>query len=75
MLHDLQVEEYKERMFAGSEASQAMREIRTRDASFDMNIFLRSIKVSAAVHPIHAIHPIYPIHAILACLATGRTAP
>ena len=40
-----QVEEYKERMFAGSEASRAMQEIRTRDPSFDMNIFLRSIKV------------------------------
>ena len=33
-------------MFAGSEASRAMQEIRIRDRSFDMNIFLRSIKVN-----------------------------
>ena len=32
-------------MFAGSEASRAMQEIRYRDPSFDMNVFLRSIKV------------------------------
>lgn len=43
------VEEYKERVFAGSEASQAMMEIRMRDPTFDMNIFLRSIKLDAPV--------------------------
>eukprot|EP00955_Chlamydomonas_euryale_P078786 363203-Chlamydomonas_euryale.AAC.21 len=47
MVH--KVEEYKERVFSGSEASQAMHEIRTRDPGFDMNVFLRSIKLDAPV--------------------------
>lgn len=40
-----QVEEVKERMFSGSESSRAMREIRTRDPGFDLNTFVRAIKV------------------------------
>jgi hypothetical protein len=43
MVH--KVEEYKERVFSGSEASQAMSTIRSREPTFDMNIFLKSIKV------------------------------
>lgn len=44
MVH--KVEEYKERVLAGSEASRAMQEIRNRDQDFDMNVLLRSIKVN-----------------------------
>jgi hypothetical protein len=36
-------------VLSGSEASQAMHEIRTRDPAFDMNLFLRSIKLDAPV--------------------------
>jgi hypothetical protein len=40
-----QVEEVKERLTTGSEATRAMREIRTRDPNFDVNRFVQSIKV------------------------------
>ena len=41
----LQVEEVKERLTTGSEATRAQREIRMRDPEFDMNRFVRSVKV------------------------------
>ncbi|KXZ52540.1 hypothetical protein GPECTOR_9g584 [Gonium pectorale] len=41
------VEDLKSRMFTGSEASRAMREIRARDPSFDMNRFVQMVKVDA----------------------------
>ncbi|KAG2484061.1 hypothetical protein HYH03_017081 [Edaphochlamys debaryana] len=41
------VEDLKSRMFTGSEASRAMREIRSRDPSFDMNRFVQMVKVDA----------------------------
>jgi len=41
------VEEVKEKLFAGSESSRAMREIRTRHPGFDMIKFVQSIKVDA----------------------------
>ncbi len=34
-------------MFTGSEASRAMREIRSRDPAFDMNRFVQSVKLDA----------------------------
>ncbi|GIL68526.1 hypothetical protein Vafri_21798 [Volvox africanus] len=43
------VEDIKARMFTGSEASRAMREIRVRDPSFDMNRFVQSVKLDAPV--------------------------
>ncbi len=41
----VQVDEYKAKLLAGSESSRAMREIRARDPSFDLNTFVRAIKV------------------------------
>ncbi|GLC45459.1 hypothetical protein PLESTB_000316300 [Pleodorina starrii] len=41
------VEDIKSRMFTGSEASRAMREIRVRDPAFDMNRFVQSVKLDA----------------------------
>ncbi|KAJ9514368.1 hypothetical protein QJQ45_012283 [Haematococcus lacustris] len=38
------VEEVKERLMSGSESSRAMKEIRARDPTFDMNSFVRAIK-------------------------------
>ncbi|GFR45893.1 hypothetical protein Agub_g7349 [Astrephomene gubernaculifera] len=45
MVH--KVEDIKAQMFTGSEASRAMREIRSRDPSFDMNRFVQMIKLDA----------------------------
>lgn len=41
-----QIDDLKDRLVSGSEGSRAMREIRTRDPSFDMNNFVRAVKVS-----------------------------
>jgi len=41
------IEEVKERVLTGSESSRAMREIRTRDPGFDLNNFVRSVKLDA----------------------------
>lgn len=45
MVH--KVEDLKARVFTGSEASRAMREIRSRDPAFDMNRFVQSVKLDA----------------------------
>ncbi len=47
-----QAEEVKERLLAGSESGRAMREIRTRDPTFDMNNFVRSVKVRQCGSPV-----------------------
>ncbi len=41
----VQVDEVKEKLLSGSESSRAMREVRTRDPHFDLNYFVRAIKV------------------------------
>lgn len=46
-----QVDEVKDKILSGSESSRAMREIRTRDPTFDMNNFVRSVKVRCFTHP------------------------
>ncbi|KAF5837473.1 hypothetical protein DUNSADRAFT_4275, partial [Dunaliella salina] len=43
------IDDLKDRLVSGSEGSRAMREIRTRDPSFDMNNFVRSVKLDAPV--------------------------
>lgn len=43
------MQEVKTRVFTGSEASRAMREIRARNPGFDMIDFLRALKVDAPV--------------------------
>ncbi|KAJ9514582.1 hypothetical protein QJQ45_016330 [Haematococcus lacustris] len=43
------VEEVKERLMSGSESSRAMKEIRARDPTFDMNSFVRAIKLDAPI--------------------------
>eukprot|EP00798_Chlamydomonas_sp_ICE-L_P015519 gene15520-21608_t len=43
------VEEMKERIMSGSEATRAMQEIRYRDPNFDMNFFVKCIKLDAPV--------------------------
>ncbi|GFH23940.1 Tim44 domain-containing protein [Haematococcus lacustris] len=50
------VEEVKERLMSGSESSRAMKEIRARDPTFDMNSFVRAIK---EYYP--GIHPSLPV--------------
>ncbi len=42
-----QVDEMRERILSGSESSRAMLEVRLRDPNFDLNTFVRAIKVSA----------------------------
>lgn len=43
----LRPQDLKARVFTGSEASRAMREIRSRDPAFDMNRFVQSVKLDA----------------------------
>jgi len=47
-----QIDDIKDRLVSGSEGSRAMREIRTRDMHFDMNTFVRSVKVCGRAQPL-----------------------
>jgi len=44
-----QIDDLKDRIVSGSEGSRAMREIRVRDPDFDMNNFVRAVKVGLSM--------------------------